>query len=193
MTDHLSPEARKAMQASEIKRRSYWPGLARQGDKLILTHPHRGGYKHKADLAKYVKEKLPELQWDSKRGHWQAPLDEATLGKVLNAFTQANEVQLNMAKSLTDDDTVALIVQYEASKRYLRSGGQLVGVQRNGDKPRPPKGSVSPNEAGRTLESRGYEFAGSEWLDRDTFRPRQKWVFKRLAVFNLYEVSHDKL
>ena len=179
-----SPDAQKAIRASELKRQSYWPGLAREGNKLILSHPHRGGQKARRDLATYVARELPEFQWDSKRGHWQAPLDEALLIRVLDAFTQAKEVQLRLAKSLTADDTVTLIVQYEASGRIIRSAGTVIRVQRNGDDPRPPKSSVSPDNAGRLLEARGYKFVGNEWLDRlgTTFRPRQKQVFNRKAL-----------
>lgn len=189
MIDHLSPEARKARTASELKRRSFWPKLALVDGKLVLTHPHRGGYKARRDLAAYIAKELSQLRWNSKECRWEGPPE--LLPKILASFSQAGEVQLHLDNTLEQEkpalpNRVTLTVQYPSSRRYLRDRGKIVEVQQDDGESRPPRnGFTDPDTAGRYLESRGYEFLETEsrWLDRPNagFRRRRRQVF-RLAV-----------
>ena len=98
----LSPRAQKAVQASEGRRRLRWPDLGRTQTKLILSHPISGGYRHRANLASYVKKHLPQLRWDSKHCRWWAELNTSNLNEIIVAFTQAKEIQLCLSEGVKE-------------------------------------------------------------------------------------------
>ena len=74
---------------------------------------------------------------------------------------------------------ITLIVQYEASARYIRSKGDIVEVRHDGIV-RPPN-NPDPDAAYRWLESNGYKPVNFQRLDRPgtTFQARKRLRSRR--------------
>lgn len=89
---YCSLEAEKAVCVGEIRRRSWWPRLARTTQHLIIILPRRGG---RRAFAAFMADRLPDFQFDGRRGWWTAPLTEGNY----RAAVGANSVKLNRDRS----------------------------------------------------------------------------------------------
>lgn len=71
---YLSLRAQKARREAAVRASDWRPTLARTKTKAIVQCPRKGGgWRGFADL---VREKLPAFTFNSRRGWWEAPLEE---------------------------------------------------------------------------------------------------------------------
>jgi hypothetical protein len=80
MWTELSPEAAKARRQGQARAR-LWdmrlsPRLARTANLAVILRPEYGGRKRQADLAQWIRTRLPQFQFDASLNRWEAPLSE---------------------------------------------------------------------------------------------------------------------
>lgn len=76
--------AEKAAENAAIRQTFWWPWVGRTKTKAIVRRPHYGS---RRDFAAYMKEKLPQFQFNNKRDWWEAGLEE--LGQAEKVLKQA--------------------------------------------------------------------------------------------------------
>jgi len=97
----LSLEAQKAVEEANMRRRGWWPRLARTDSKLIVLRPRRGGGR---SFARFMAAVLPGFVFNGQKNWWEATLDRTVyeLAVAANTTEYTRELQLHLSDGVRE-------------------------------------------------------------------------------------------
>lgn len=119
----MDPKIQKARNASEMRRRSYWPALSKTDTNFVLKRPHRFHRNGRKNFTNYMYKELPLFGFNSKKNQWEAPLTLEAWQQVVDKFTLAKELQVRLseeAKTWAD----CLEAARRAKECHAKAGGE---------------------------------------------------------------------